>query len=902
MAFLVCLAAVDPALAIDVDLPAHVRIRVEDEAGKPLPGASVTFAAGYEWREADAFERKSDADGLVALTLSRPKHMVVSDASDVGWPVGLVVRLAGFLEREDSLGLFPDAQIARKLTLQRKMTTRIRVCGSDGKPLPHLPVWLGKRRAATDGRGECVFEHGHLKDGLEVVVGGMSHSVADAPEVELRLKPDEMRFLHPARRLEGRLLASDKPAEGWFVARGTGCMGGTQWLRCPMVHHYRADELVRIGPTGAFTVENVEDHVIFVSPEGIPFLYPLNCATWPEGVRRAVVQAPPVRRFDKGRLVHEDGKGVAGHRVIAGGFCFDGQHFSLEVAASAEKRVPLSRARATDGSAIRGCVTDRDGWYEAPVYFGASTSLNFEPCVGYVTHSLPGSEATVLKPIREGKKPQKPKCKRILLTFHAENGKALDGVELQGYNGQSGGMVVISSSGSALKDSRGTHLFLAPDVDRLEVSAGATKWNTLRKTLDVPGEGDREIRVTLPDALRRRPLAGTVLDPDGKPVEGVSVSLYEPPRDGGDSPHYLGFNATTDAQGRFAFDAAPDECFISLYRYATDGNAWSLPGWTSPVEVKRGERDIAVRLKRCGSVRVLLPAGAAGLSGNLWLERTTSSAPHPHPQGSYTLVADSQTPDALRAPYVAPGHYDLRSYLSGIEYDLRGIEGLTVTVEPGTEATVDLRGGKRFPPRKLPESWTEITIAAAGKPVSGATVRVFAMEDPEELILQPVSSDLSDEGGRVRFRAADGRRYVVTARVHGRLIGWRGFAASQGKGIEVEMGRAKTLVVRLSARKPAEQDYDPRLVYLQVLHLPADEALALLRAWGLSAPSEKDKLTGRLDSDGRATFVAEDLPVNASVKLQVRRWGEDVLAQREVTVAPDAAPEQQVSIETKDEP
>jgi hypothetical protein len=900
------LAAVDIAVAIDVDLPAHVRIRVEDEAGKPLPGASVTFAPGYEWREADAFERKSDADGLVVLTLSRPKHMVVSDASDVDWPVALVVNLSGFMELGDSLRLFPEARIEEKLTLLRKRTTRLRLYGPDGAPLPHLPVWLANCRAVTDGRGECVCEHGQFRDGLEVTVGGISHRVADAPEVELRLKPDGMRFLHPARRLEGRLLASDKPAEGWFVARGTGCTGGTQWLRCPMVHHYRADELVRIGPTGAFTVENAEDHLIFISPEGVPFLYPLNCAAWPEGVRRLVVQAPPIRRFDKGRLVYQDGNGVAGLKVIPSGFCFDGQHFWLEVATSATRRVPLSRARATDGSAIRGCVTDRDGWYEAPVYFGAPTSLNFEQCVGYVTDSLPGSEATVLKPIREGKKPQKPNCKRILLTFHVENGQRLDDVQIQGYSGYEGegiaATVVTSSSGCGLRDTHGTHLFLSPHVDRLEVSAGATKWNTLRKTFDVSGEGDREIRVALPDTLRRRPLAGTVLDPDGKAVEGVSVSLYEPPRDGSDSPHYLGFNATTDAQGRFAFDAAPDECFISLYRYATDGNSWSLPGWMSALEVKGAERDIAVRLKRCGSVRVLLPPGATGLPGELSLERTTSSASHPHPQGSYTLTTDSRNPHTLHAPYVAPGHYDLSSYLSHIEYDLRGIEGVRVTVEQGKEAIVDLRSGKHFPPRRLPESWTEITVVAAGKPVSGATVRVFTMEDPEELILQPVSSDLSDEGGRVRFRAAEGRRYVVTARVHGRLIGWRGFTAGQGKGIEVDMGRAKTLVVRLSARKPAEQDYDPRLVYLQVLHLPADEAMALLRAWGLSSPSEKDKSTGRLEPDGRATFVAEDLPVNASVKLQVRRWGEDVLAEREVTVAPDAAPEQQISIETKDEP
>ncbi len=118
---------------------------------------------------------------------------------------------------------------------------------------------------------------------------------------------------------------------------------------------------------------------------------------------------------------------------------------------------------------------------------------------------------------------------------------------------------------------RGDHLFVDKSTDRIEFATPPAdeKWMAMKTAVDVTGAGDRTIRVTVGDDHRMRPLAGTVVDPDGNPVGHAEVSLVDADpevRNRGGGSGYLRLSATTDAQGRFSFAAAPDSCMIEVTR------------------------------------------------------------------------------------------------------------------------------------------------------------------------------------------------------------------------------------------------------------------------------------------------------------------------------------------------
>jgi hypothetical protein len=573
---------------------------------------------------------------------------------------------------------------------------------------------------------------------------------------------------------------------------------------------------------------------------------------------------------------------------------------------------PLWRAKAIDGEPLGEIRTDEGGRYELPVHFGSRPG--WQP-VSRHCWGLGTNEKTVVWPFGSGTPKE---YKRVTVVFRDERGEQIGDVGLSGLSGLHSG-----------RDRGGHHIFVEKDAASVDITTYSREWDGLKRTLRVAGRHDRTVQIAVPEKLRRRPLRGRVLGPDGEPVRRADVSLYRwSERDPG-SPAGSGNNTMTDDGGRFSFDFAPRECLVSLRRYAPDGNTHTLPGWVDePPAVTPRRRDATIRLRRPGSVKVLVPDGPGTRSVRLSLRGDKKPGADPDRWVVHQVIRNRET-EALHVPYVRPGRYDVRAYRRGSWKDLAEGLGLETEVREGEETVLDLR--KTWPRllADVPDAWVSLAVTHGGRPVSGAVVQVFTKQKwrermwregkwreedgTEKDLLRRVAADLCDDAGRVRFRAVTGRRYVAVGRLSGRLVGWRSFAAAAGRDVSLELARARTLVVRLNDwERPRERlPFPGRCVRIRMKEGERDETLALFYALGLvriwrcsfsRPPHSIDagrEAVGRLDPDGPFCFVAEGLPVGRDYELRVRSSMSDrVLAEELVTLAEAGKPVQELRLDT----
>ncbi len=897
-----CVAgAARPASAVELNEPARVRVRVLDAEGRPVPGATVSVSPSAGRGGGKEEKCVAGADGHAVLRLKRPRRTPVGD---ICWSMRMSVEAAGHPQHRDWLTLFPGARIEKAAVLRKLRKTLIRLRGPDGEPLAGVSFYVSYYgeglyswgdRARANRRGEYLFRHGPAVGGLSVSVGSSTRTFKDAPTVTVKLSQAEVNELLPARRLRVKLLDSDgRPAAGWFVARGAEARIAGGPIGGPMTEYFSARELVRLGPEGELEIERAGEHLAAVSPRGVPFVYPLAPRTWPEGVRRVTVRIPPVRRTLEGRARYENGKPGADLPITVSQVQFNGRLYWLKLGgdlAGWDPGTPLWRAKSSEGTPVRPFRTGKDGRCRLPLYFGARVGYSLQSPPGFRSQSISWKPATVLEPTEKGGPAQ---LKRLILVFRDERGNPVPEMKAESCSAYAGGKRKDPALVWGLTDARGCHLFLDAGADRLEFCARAPGWKELKRSLKLAGRGDSSLKVAVPAALRQKPLAGRVLDPAGRPVPRVSLNLYLKEASG---RRFLGLNTKTDAAGRFSFPAAPDRCFISMYRFAEDGDTSTLPGWTAqPPAITAEKRNLTVRLEPCGSVRVLLPKGSAGPAKKLFLVEAEDAGKRRGGNAWSTchLRFDPET-RSLRGPHVRPGTYKLRSYLRETGYDLSGISRVRVSVEAGREAVIDLSGSKGYPPRALPRAWIELAAVHKGKPVSGAVVRVSTRVGGAELT---VAADLPDRSGRVRFRAAPGRSYLAVARAHGRLVGWKAFTAKAGRNVTLNLVPTGTLVVRLSAPSPAEKrsGCDQRRVVLRPVEMPRREALKLLRDVGWGPRVHKGETRVRLRPEAPLVYTAEDLPTGQVFLVEVFPSGKKT----RVTLSAEESRTRELRIDTRE--
>jgi len=757
----------------------------------------------------------------------------------------------------------------------------VRLQGPDGKPLADIEIGLSysdgrqifSRKVYTDERGEHIVRHTAGAKQLSISMGNHTHTVKPQKAAVIKLSRHQMNDLVPARRLQITVVAPDgRPAVGWYIAEKLEAWGAGGMIGGPYDTYYRTKALTRLGAGGQAQLARAGEHIGIVSPEGVPFIYPVTPRCWPKGLRKVTVRIPPVRKTIKGTAQLEDGKPLPDLSIGVSRINF-GKSYWLKVGGGWGKTgTPLWAAKASDGKPLVPFKTDKTGRYELPVYFGAHPAYRVHPPAGLEVGHISLDPMTVLKP-PSGRLPQT--VKRIELKLKDEKGRVLPEPTVSSWQAFGGGKRFDPMSVGGLTDSRGCRIFVDARAERLQVKASARGWSEFDRVIEIKGARDRTLELTLSESLRQKPVSGRLVDADGRPASGVSVSLYT--KDPSIRRRFWGLSTTTDEKGSFRFPHAPDRCFVSMYRYSADGNTSTLPGWVDKAPgFTRDQRNLTIRLRRAGSVKVLLPKGPAIPAKKLYITDRDRAKKADGDLAAFHLRYVPKD-HCLRAPYVRPGTYELASYLRATGFDLSGLRGISVTVKTGRESVIDLSTAKHYPPKALPHAWVSLSSRAKGKPVSGALVQVFTdAGGGTGQCAPPVLADLSDESGGSRFRAVPGRRYVAVARVHGRLIGWKAFKASPDTPITINMVRARTILMVIDnkdAPKGWARNVRPQIHLHPRSKMASDEASALLQHAGWGTRPKDGFMWVQLKREKHLTYVAEDLPVNIKYVVELGSGG-----------------------------
>jgi hypothetical protein len=851
------------------DPPAQVRLRFQDEQGTPVPGVRVRFVDYSLPAQPPEQTLIADAQGELKFQLVRPDHV-----GSLTWDAQAVAERPGYEPATVHFSAFPDARIDEAVTLRRLRTTLIRLRGPQDEPLAHVPLKISRahysdrRNLVTNDRGECEWLHGDLPHGFQILGRPEAERFQDGLVVTVRY--DAKNLPASEREVQGTLLQADgSVAAGWLVARRTWFDLSGGFTHGPMWNFMEVEDLRPVGPEGQFAA-SVAQYLVIVSPEGIPFLYELAPRTWPPGIRQVTLRIPPLRSTHQGRVVDADGKPVADLPIEIESIAWRSENWRIRLARHDQaSRERLTGAVAADGSLVGRLHTKADGRYALPIWYGTSpTARGYGDDWTTDGNTLEWAPQSVWR-ARDVRKEQPYKNKRpykdVVVVFEDEQGQVIPGLQGQPVvylaNGQRGDLLGTG------RDSRGLHAFVEPVADRIEldVSDFREKWSPFQTTIDVEGEHDRVARVR-PDASKRRlPLGGRVLNPDGQAARNARLFLYRT-RDesrGVPGPDYLQLSASTDADGRFHFDAAPDRCLIEMSRLRDD-SAETVKGWIGTVAVDRQDRDLTIRLLPGGRVKILLPEGIGTDADGLYLERENAADDEHDRHGSVSFRRSADRTQ-LWTPVVRPGRYHLNNYDKESAEVVGALGTIRVDLRPDQESVLDLRDRKlpaRRPAVSVVKDWHTITVRLDEQAFSGAEVSVLesialpeqlagwvseatsaatapavkkaAIEmlknsgalavdairaagksEPHERLVQafndishdgfrPELLDITDRAGQVRCQLEPGRQCVAVARVRGRLIGWKAFIAGE-QDITVDLQPARTLEVRWLQVLPMEE-------------------------------------------------------------------------------------------------
>ncbi len=831
LAFSVC-----PAQAVDMTRPARWQVTVQDAAGRALPEASVTL---------DAQAVPLNVAGQAAGESRAPEP-----AANIFWNAPLHITKPGFLPYDGSFSFFPNARMERRVTLYPARTTRVSVRGPHGEPIAGVRVGIsydttGLRYSSndyspadfelappgrTDAQGDFVFAHPPLDSGFNLSLGGRSRlafykTYPDAAIMTATLTPDEMVAVVPAHSMRLTLLTPDgKPALGWRVGPDAHIV--SEWLSdgdpiSPTHHIYQTEAPLTVGADGVAAFSQSEDSLIVFSPKGFPLLYPLHPATWPPGLHRVTLRLPAVRRMQSGQVQNPDGTPAANVPVsmkdaVTAGFLWQ-----------IRTMVPASTVR-----------TDAEGRFAVPQYFGTHYTYTAKEA-DRSAYDLSTADGSVLKSYITSETKNPADYKELTLAVKDAQGRPLP--EFTVSADTSGGGFV-----SVYPDAAGLHLFVPNAVSSVTLQTKAQDWKPLTKKVALPGTDNQTFTLTIPQTLHLKPLTGVVLAPNGSPVSGATLDLLGVnPRLGFLNQEYAGFSTKTDAQGRFAFVAAPDTGEIKLYRFGPDDQL-NLPGWTDPPQMTPQTRDMMVRLKPVGSVLARLPLSVTALPDRVYLQGKTYYSPR-FDGAAHTLHWSA----------LPPGDYVLSVGDKGTDKTLQ-----TVTVRPNQETALDLRSrAAAFPPTYVPTVLhIYLSSGLQGKPISGAAITLWTDQTGKSEYDTALPADLTDENGGVYLPLGIGEKGVAVGHIPGRRIGWASVSGALEASLGFGLSPAKTLTVHLPALPlvNGKAPYETRQVWVRPAGPLIDHEESIFPVLGFGKADAASRYA--LSPDAPGTWLAEDLP------------------------------------------
>jgi protocatechuate 3,4-dioxygenase beta subunit len=253
-----------------------------------------------------------------------------------------------------------------------------------------------------------------------------------------------------------------------------------------------------------------------------------------------------------------------------------------------------------------------------------------------------------------------------------------------------------------------------------------------------PGER-RSVSVELPRAAR---VAGRVLDARRQPIAGAMVTLApaDPPESSAESAKPG--RATSDAEGRFAFEGLPAGDVVVRASAAGFVAAASLP---LAVKAATPIEDIELVLQQAGAIAGVVLSGGKPLA-NAHVEALSVAQAEAirrveQAKGSYNLKSDGLSRDVHTARCDAQGHFRI---------DDLPPEPFELTGPPGVQVTADVRAGETtdvsLAARALPHIRGHVSDAKG--PVAGARINASMYFEPLKAWLNGFqSSPVTDANG-----------------------------------------------------------------------------------------------------------------------------------------------------------
>jgi protocatechuate 3,4-dioxygenase beta subunit len=330
-------------------------------------------------------------------------------------------------------------------------------------------------------------------------------------------------------------------------------------------------------------------------------------------------------------------------------------------------------------------------------------------------------------------------------------------------------------------------------ADGYVVNVSAKGYGSASAQMQAPAR--RTNRVVFPPislSPANQKLAGKVLGPDSKPVAGANVSFQGEGQPTG--------NTTTDAEGRFAFDAVC-EGPVQLYANSQGGGGMGMGGnfMNANIQAKGGDTNVVIQFAVNGqggganarmvttSGRVLDPSGApvSGAVLSLGSSFARSLDERSDEDGKYAMTWEKQNFGGAQIPFI---------YVRDVERHLAASHDLDETT-----TNLDLR---------LQEALTlSVKVQdAAGQPVPAATGNVFLWAGNSSFHFEPMAAGADDQGVIEIKDLPQERHYTLT-------IMAKGYGTAS---LQAQTGETKTnhfqfppVVLKAADRKVAGQVLGP---------------------------------------------------------------------------------------------
>lgn len=785
IAALLLLALARPLFAVDITRPAALHITLTGPDNRPLPNAKVTLAPNNNL-SAKPLSATTDTSGNAALQ---------QIADTYNWNSNLLIDAPGFIPLRSSISLFSNAQIDLPIRLNPARTTTLTLLTPDHQPAAHVPFnisysfqneynqptqanYFRDPAFLTDNHGQFTLTHPPITGDLTLTLAGRRLHFPDVPQFSATFTPDELQQLTPAVSLHLTLLNPDgSPANNWLVAAHVDFDNHSGSFPGGPMNRYIVSSWQPLATDGSFSTDAPGQTLLLLSPEGLPLLFALNPQAWAPGTHELRLTLPPIESNLAGRFV-DNSKNPLPNIPLYANALRSSTWGSIRVEAPNVASVAALSGPFPNTPPLPQIRSGPDGRFSIPLRFG----MDFDswqagtPWTGpsYIPNPQIGEADTITLVPSTSREPDPASLKEVILQFLAPDGALLPKDQCPWIDSfvPSPNPTNNSYGQTPFIDRRGLHYFIPRAATEVTIEPREERYKTGTAILPLTDADEQILPIQFQAEQRNKPITGRILDSSSRPLARVRVVPLDERNKNPGTNHtrvFYTLATTTDADGRFSIPGAPDDCQISISRADPFTGESDIP-YIKPLPVTADKRDLIITLPPAGAALILLPAAMPPL-------RYVTLYPDASAEGAFppSLFPDPLA-HTLHASAVPPGRYHLQADAFPALTNFPGA-GLAITADQ--TATLDLRNAPLAP---APETRAAtLTVTADGKPLPGVEVAIFSdpvSHESTQNNLHPLTLDLTDARGQIRFNAPPDKPLIALARLRGRYEGSLEFTLS----------------------------------------------------------------------------------------------------------------------------